>query len=79
VDGTGYPQGLARHDIPLSARVFAVVDAFDALTSDRPYRKAWAEEDALAHIREHAGTHFDPDVVAAFLGQMGAGTERETA
>ena len=54
--------------IPLLARIFAIVDVYDALTSDRPYRPAWSKEKALAHIREQSGTHFDPDVVAAFLG-----------
>ncbi len=62
-DGSGYPRGLAGEEIPLSARVFAVADAFDALTSDRPYRKAWPEEKVLAYVRSHAGTQFDPEVV----------------
>ena len=66
-DGTGYPHGLAGEAIPLAARVFAVVDVYDALTSDRPYRPAWTRERTLAHIRESAGTHFDPEVVRAFL------------
>jgi putative two-component system response regulator len=59
-DGTGYPEGRAGEAIPLSARVVAVADVFDALTSDRVYRKAWAPGDVLAHIQSHAGTHFDP-------------------
>ncbi len=67
-DGAGYPQGLAGEDIPLPARVFAVIDVYDALTSDRPYRRAWSRADALAHIRSGAGTHFDPAVVDVFLG-----------
>ncbi|MEW6286734.1 MAG: HD domain-containing phosphohydrolase, partial [Chloroflexota bacterium] len=54
-------------DIPLSARLFAVVDVWDALTSDRPYRPAWSPEKALAHIREQAGKHFDPNVVDIFF------------
>lgn len=66
-DGTGYPHGRSGRDIPLAARVFAVVDVFDALTSDRPYRQAWTEARALEHLREGSGTHFDPEVVAAFL------------
>jgi putative nucleotidyltransferase with HDIG domain len=66
-DGTGYPRGLKGEEIPLAARIFAVVDVWDALTSDRPYRKAWPPEKALAYIREQAGKHFDPDVVQAFL------------
>src|SRR2546422_92856 len=66
-DGTGYPRGLRGEEIPLSARIFAVVDVYDALTSDRPYRKAWPKDKALAYIREQAGKHFDPDVVETFL------------
>ena len=66
-DGTGYPQGLKGEEIPLVARVFAVVDVWDALTSDRPYRKAWTREEALDYIREQNGKHFDPEVVNAFL------------
>jgi len=66
-DGTGYPRGLKGTDIPLSARIFSVVDVYDALISDRPYRPAWAEEDALTYIQERAGIEFDPNVVAAFL------------
>jgi len=66
-DGKGYPQGLKGKQIPLPARVFAVVDVYDALRSDRPYRKAWTEEQAREYIREQAGKHFDPQVVQAFL------------
>ncbi|NOY99320.1 MAG: PAS domain S-box protein [Chloroflexi bacterium] len=66
-DGTGYPQGLQGEEIPLAARIFAVVDAWDALRSDRPYRDAWPEEKVLAYIREGAGNHFDPQVVETFL------------
>jgi PAS domain S-box-containing protein/putative nucleotidyltransferase with HDIG domain len=66
-DGTGYPHGLKAEEIPLPARIFAVVDVWDALTSDRPYRKAWSHEKALAYIQEQAGEHFDPQVVDAFL------------
>jgi PAS domain S-box-containing protein len=66
-DGTGYPRGLKGEQIPLAARIFAVVDVYDALRSDRPYRKAWPEEQVLAHIRELSGTHFDSRVVEAFL------------
>ena len=62
-DGSGYPRGLKGERIPLSARVFAVIDVWDALTSDRPYRDSWPEEEAVQYILEHAGTHFDPDVV----------------
>jgi response regulator RpfG family c-di-GMP phosphodiesterase len=66
-DGTGYPLGLAGSAIPLAARIFAVADAFDALTFDRPYSKAIPMADARERIRIAAGTHFDPDVVATFL------------
>jgi PAS domain S-box-containing protein/putative nucleotidyltransferase with HDIG domain len=66
-DGTGYPRGLRGPAIPLAARVFAVVDVWDALLSDRPYRPAWPAAQVRAYIRARAGTHFDPAVVAAFL------------
>jgi PAS domain S-box-containing protein/putative nucleotidyltransferase with HDIG domain len=66
-DGSGYPRGLKGDGIPLSARVFAVVDVFDALTSDRPYSKAWPPEEAYRYIREQAGKHFDPQIVKIFL------------
>lgn len=66
-DGTGYPAGLKGEEIPLSARIIAVVDVFDALTSLRPYKEAWPAEQALALIRDGSGTHFDPQVVDAFL------------
>jgi diguanylate cyclase (GGDEF)-like protein len=66
VDGTGYPDGLFLDDIPICARVIAVVDAFDAMTSDRAYRKAMSEAAALAELHRHAGTQFDPNVVDAF-------------
>ncbi len=65
-DGSGYPQGLSGTDIPLPARIFAVVDVFDAVTSLRPYRSPMGTEDALALIWEGSGTHFDPAVVQAF-------------
>ncbi|MBA3531636.1 MAG: GAF domain-containing protein [Ardenticatenales bacterium] len=66
-DGTGYPRGLKGEEIPLAARMFAVVDVWDALRSDRPYRKAWLEERVRDHIRSLAGTHFDGRVVDVFL------------
>ncbi|GAA6757141.1 PAS domain S-box protein [Thermus oshimai] len=69
-DGSGYPRGLKGEAIPLSARIFAVVDVYDALTSDRPYRKAWPKEKALAYLEEEAGRLFDPEVVRAFLELM---------
>lgn len=66
-DGTGYPRQLKGEQIPLAARLFAVVDVWDALLSDRPYRPAWPREQALAYIRSQAGAHFDPQVVRTFL------------
>ncbi|MFI5327644.1 MAG: HD-GYP domain-containing protein, partial [Candidatus Rokuibacteriota bacterium] len=66
-DGTGYPLGLAGPVIPLGARIFAVADAFDAMTYDRPYSKAISLEAARDRIRDSAGTHFDPEVVTTFL------------
>jgi len=66
-DGSGYPNGLKGEQIPLAARIFTVVDVFDALTSDRPYRLAWPREKALDYIREQAGKYFDPAVVEMFL------------
>ena len=68
-DGTGYPRGLRGAQIPMPARIFAVVDVWDAITSDRPYRKAWQKEVALQYIREQTGQHFDPEVVKAFLAE----------
>jgi HD-GYP domain-containing protein (c-di-GMP phosphodiesterase class II) len=70
-DGTGYPRKLKGDEIPLAARIFTVVDVFDALTSDRPYRKAWEKEDALAYIREQSGRHFFPESAKAFLELLG--------
>jgi HD-GYP domain-containing protein (c-di-GMP phosphodiesterase class II) len=70
-DGTGYPRGLKGEEIPLSARIFCIVDVYDALTSDRPYRPAWPRDKALEHIRRLAGTHFEPQVVEAFLEMVG--------
>lgn len=62
-DGTGYPRGLKGEQIPLSARIFSVVDIWDALSSDRPYRKAWSHDKVMDHIRSLSGTHLDPKVV----------------
>jgi PAS domain S-box-containing protein/putative nucleotidyltransferase with HDIG domain len=67
-DGTGYPRGLKGEQIPLAARIFAVVDIWDALCSDRPYRKAWAHDKVIEHIRSLSGTHLDPKVVDFCLG-----------
>ena len=68
--GTGYPRGLKAEVIPLSARLFAVVDVWDAVTSDRPYRKAWTREEAAQYIREQSGKQFDPHVVNVFLNMV---------
>ena len=69
-DGTGYPRQLKGEHIPLAARIFAVIDVFDALSSDRPYRKAWPHEKIIEHIREQSGKHFDPKAVELFLPMM---------
>jgi HD-GYP domain-containing protein (c-di-GMP phosphodiesterase class II) len=66
-DGSGYPRGLKGEEIPLSARIFAIVDVWDSLTSDRPYRAKWTRDEARAYIQEQAGKHFDPHIVDAFL------------
>jgi PAS domain S-box-containing protein len=66
-DGSGYPQGLKGEEIPLPARIFAIVDVWDALLSDRPYRDAWPREKAIAYLRDQRGKHFDPAVVKTFL------------
>jgi HD-GYP domain-containing protein (c-di-GMP phosphodiesterase class II) len=66
-DGNGYPRGLSGEEIPLGARLFEVVDAYDAMTSRRPYRQAMSREQACAEIARNAGTQFDPYVVDAFL------------
>ncbi|MGQ9834321.1 MAG: HD-GYP domain-containing protein, partial [Candidatus Villigracilaceae bacterium] len=69
-DGSGYPRGLKGEHIPLAARIFAIVDVWDALTSDRPYRQAWSKEDALDYIVSRSGKHFDPQVVQAFVAML---------
>jgi HD-GYP domain-containing protein (c-di-GMP phosphodiesterase class II) len=71
-DGSGYPRGLEQQEIPLEARIFAVVDVWDALRSDRPYRKAWPVSKVLKHIEEGKGTHFDPQIVEIFQSMHGA-------
>ncbi len=70
-DGSGYPQRLKGEQIPLTARIFAIVDVYDALTSDRPYRSAWSKEKVLDYIRQQSGRHFDPRVAEAFMHLMG--------
>jgi HD-GYP domain-containing protein (c-di-GMP phosphodiesterase class II) len=69
-DGSGYPDGLAGESIPLAARLFAFADVYDALTSDRPYRRAWLKEDALDHIQKNSGSHFDSNITPVFIGMM---------
>jgi putative nucleotidyltransferase with HDIG domain/PAS domain S-box-containing protein len=66
-DGSGYPEGLKGEQIPIEARIFAIIDVYDALTSDRPYRPGWPHKRAIKYIREQSGCHFDPKVVAAFI------------
>jgi HD-GYP domain-containing protein (c-di-GMP phosphodiesterase class II) len=69
-DGTGYPRGLKGQDIPLSARLFAIIDVWDALSSDRPYRKAWDEKRVYDYLDSQSGTHFDPEILKIFLTQV---------
>ncbi|HAE58011.1 MAG TPA: hypothetical protein DCG54_00480, partial [Anaerolineae bacterium] len=66
-DGTGYPDGLRGQQIPLAARIFAIVDVWDALTNDRPYRQAWSQKKVIRYIREQRGKHFDPEITDSFL------------
>ena len=67
-DGSGYPEGLKGEDIPLVGRIVALADVYDALTSERPYKKAWSSEKAVSYIREMSGTQFDPKLVELFVG-----------
>lgn len=69
-DGSGYPDGLAGENIPISARIFAFADVYDALTSDRPYRKAWRRVDALDYILKQSGRHFDPSIAPVFIDMI---------
>ncbi len=69
-DGSGYPLGWRGQDIPLPARIFAVADVWDALSSDRPYRKAWPKERVIEHLESHKGVHFDPAIVDEFIGMI---------
>ncbi|MBV1758525.1 MAG: HD domain-containing protein [Dethiosulfatibacter sp.] len=70
-DGSGYPRQLKGDQIPLEARIFAVIDVYDALTSDRPYRKAWTRKKVLEYIQERSGIDFDPKVVEVFMEDIG--------
>jgi HD-GYP domain-containing protein (c-di-GMP phosphodiesterase class II) len=69
-DGSGYPRELKDDQIPLTARIFSVIDVWDAITSDRPYRPAWPKDKALEYLRAEAGRHFDPNVSKVFLGMI---------
>jgi len=69
-DGKGYPDGLKGEKIPLLARIIAVADAFDAMTSDRPYRKAFPPQEATKKLKENAGTQFDPQIVKIFINAL---------
>ena len=69
-DGSGYPRALSGAQIPLQARLFAIVDVWDAITSDRPYRKGWSRKKALKYIQDQSGKHFDPQVVEIFLREI---------
>ena len=71
-DGSGYPRGLKGEQIPLAARIFAVVDNWDALRSNRPYRKAWLDAQVMEHIESLAGSFFDPSILKAFLELYGS-------
>ncbi|MEE1950243.1 two-component system response regulator [Pseudomonas alcaligenes] len=71
-DGSGYPRGIGGAEIPIEARIIAIADVFDALTSERPYKKAWPVEEAVQLLREQSGRHFDPELVELFLGQLPA-------
>ena len=69
-NGAGYPRGLSGEEIPLTARIFAVIDVYDALLSNRPYRPAWAEEDVIKYLIDQKGVQFDPHVVDEFLALL---------
>jgi HD-GYP domain-containing protein (c-di-GMP phosphodiesterase class II) len=75
-DGTGYPRGLKGEEIPIAARIFAVVDTWDSVLSDRPYRKAQTEPEARKILQEGRGTQFDPQVVDAFLEMLDESSEQ---
>ena len=75
-DGTGYPRGLSGGDIPLGARILAVVDAYESMTHGRPYRPPLPQAQAIGELRREAGRHFDPEVVEAFQLALGGGGGR---
>jgi two-component system response regulator RpfG len=70
-DGTGYPNGLHGDDVPIVARIVAVADVFDALVSERPYKRAWSVAEGIEHVRSQRGKHFDPTCVDAFFADIG--------
>jgi HD-GYP domain-containing protein (c-di-GMP phosphodiesterase class II) len=69
-DGSGYPRGLSGTQIPLEARLFAIVDVWDAITTDRPYRRGWPLQKALEYMQEQSGKYFDPQLVEIFLQEI---------
>jgi response regulator RpfG family c-di-GMP phosphodiesterase len=69
-DGSGYPQGLKGEEIPLPARIFAIIDVWDALQSERPYSLPWEKKKVVDFVRKEAGRHFDPRIVEIFLGMV---------
>ena len=71
-DGSGYPRGIRGEEIPVAARIFAVIDVWDALRSDRPYRSAWAEERIREYLEQERERHFDPMIVGVFFKVLGA-------
>ena len=66
-NGTGYPRGLKEEEIPIAARIFAIVDVWDAMTNDRPYRKAISREEVISYLTNQSGQYFDPNVVDVFI------------
>lgn len=78
-DGTGYPDGLKGDEIPIGARILAVTDVYDALTTDRAYRRAWSRNETMLYLQKHMGSHFDPHVVSAFLRILRREDERTAA
>jgi HD-GYP domain-containing protein (c-di-GMP phosphodiesterase class II) len=72
-DGTGYPRGLKKEQIPLAARIFSIVDVWDALGSDRPYRAAWPKEKIFQYLRDQTGKDFDPNVTEIFVKLLNEG------
>jgi HD-GYP domain-containing protein (c-di-GMP phosphodiesterase class II) len=78
-DGRGYPDGLAAGDIPIASRITLACDAYHAMTSDRPYRRALTREQALIELRDNAGSQFDPDVIAALLTLVESDPETYTS